>query len=706
MTDIRNDPEVVDAFRSEVSEMLDALGGLLEHIQVADPSARARDVHAAFRIMHNMKGAATVFGALPIATLAHAVEDALGHLRKVEAGPSADDISLIAQTIPVFEGLAAGTLDDAAVQECIRRIEIACQDRLSPADDASNQEDQSQRSVSRPQVVHQEHLQPATELSGSDAFVRVDIQRLDRLLARVGELLPLQSHFSGYVEELEGILQSLDASLDVTAESRRRVGALLRNYTADSRKFTRSVDDVVEATKRVRMIPLMTQTPHWNRLVREAARALGKHVDLVVDVGDIELDKRVVDSLRDAFFHILRNAVDHGIEPPLMRQTRGKFEHGRISISAHVVGTMVDIDISDDGAGIDAEAVRDQALRAGVIKPEEAETLSWDQTAALIFRPGLSTARAVSTLSGRGVGLDAVQQIVRNLGGSIDIIPPVLGGTTFRIRVPVTIALLRGLLVRTENHPVVLPIEHVVCVRRIRSDAVRRIGTMCIVDSGDEPLRLHWSDAAIRLDKSRKPITLTIVVLTHASMRVGFVVDAVMSEQQFITRALPWNLQSVPGVSGVVFLPDGTVSTVLDVARLYENAETAAITMSTTKPSGPSRILVADDSMSIRTMMRNALESAGYHVFVCADGHEAWETLNTQEVDLLVSDVRMPRVDGLELTRRVRSDARLAHLPVVLVTSLDRKEDLVAGANAGANEYIVKAELNQTKLLESVARLV
>ena len=708
MTTIPHDTEIAEVFRFELSEMLDALAGLLEHMETASAEARMRDIHAAFRIMHTMKGAAGVVGADSIATLAHAAEDALGRFRDRGIAPSSDDIALLAETLPVIEGLAASALDEAAIEPYVARFNAAYRD---DAQDVARAPQEVSDAAAPSLFTHGAKEARAVEPPVTDAFVRVDVQRLDRLLARVGELLPLQARFLSYVDELDGIVQSMgtdsdESSIDV-ADVRRRAGLLLQRYAADARRFARSADDIVDTTKRVRMLPLSTQASHWNRLVHEAARTLGKHVHLDVDVGDIELDKRVFDTLRDPFFHILRNAVDHGIEAPAARQAAGKSEHGRILISARVVATMIDIEISDDGRGVDVAAIRERALRAGFIAPEQAAALTPEQTAALIFQPGLSTAEFVSTISGRGVGLDAVRQTVRDLGGSVDVVPPILGGTTFRIRVPVTIALLRGLLVRIDNQRVVLPIEHVVHARRTRVDAVRRVDTMFVFDTGDEPLRLHWSGSTNRKERHNGAETVTIVVVSHGDMRVGFVVDEIIGEQQFIARSLPWNLSHVPGISGVVILADGTVSTVLDVSWLFDSKSAVAKPIGTPGRTGaPSRIVVADDSMSIRTMMRNALEGAGYQVFLCSDGHDAWETLTSREADLLVSDINMPRIDGLELTRRVRANARLAHLPVVLVTSRERKEDLVAGAAAGANEYIVKSQLDQTKLLEAVARLV
>jgi CheY-like chemotaxis protein len=329
---------------------------------------------------------------------------------------------------------------------------------------------------------------------------------------------------------------------------------------------------------------------------------------------------------------------------------------------------------------------------------------------ALVFRPGFSTARAVSTLSGRGVGLDVVRDAVRSLGGFVEVaLPPTLGGASIRARVPVTFAMLRGLVVRSGGAVSALPIEHVVRALRVPASSLRTAGGGVVAEiEGGAPLRLVSPGGAISRSRGSSSGFASVVVLASSGRRLGLVVDEILGEEQLVTHALPWNLRRVPGVSALFVLADGRPSVVFDVGHFFDAEHAvgaiAGPTAALAEAGRPRRVLVVDDSLAVRTLVRNTLQSAGYEVVVKADGQEGWDALQEEEFSLVVSDVRMPRMDGLELTRLIRADPRLKALPVVLVTSLDRREDIAAGAAVGANEYIVKGTMDQSRILETVAR--
>ena len=367
----------------------------------------------------------------------------------------------------------------------------------------------------------------------------------------------------------------------------------------------------------------------------------------------------------------------------------------------------MELDVSDDGRGIDAERVVARALELGVEPPADADKSAF--VADMLFSPGFSTAAGVSHVSGRGVGLDVVRARVTELGGQVTI-EPQPAATRFRIRVPTSVVSLRGLLVRAGEADFVIPSSMIQRTLRARREEVRSADGAATMVTGDgQPLKLRWLAAAMGQTRVDDPTILTVVVVADGQQRLGLVVDEVRGDTSCVIKRLPWNVRKLRGVIGAVHQGDAPLALVVDVAQLLrghtsvpDREQRVQAPQQRRKP----RILVADDSLTSRTLERNILSSAGYDVETAIDGEEAWRSLEQGEFDLLVSDVQMPGLDGFELTRRVRAHAKLGQLPVVLVTSLDRPDDVAQGADAGANEYIVKGRFDQRTLLETVSRLL
>ncbi|MDH5490899.1 MAG: response regulator, partial [Myxococcales bacterium] len=437
----------------------------------------------------------------------------------------------------------------------------------------------------------------------------------------------------------------------------------------------------------------------------------GKRVRFEGDVGDFGLDRQVLDGLRDPMVHLLRNAVDHGIEAPEERESRGKAPIGTVSVRARTMGSMVEIDITDDGRGVDRQAVIARAIERGLLSPERAAKISEAEVLDLLFSPGFSTAGAVSRISGRGVGLDVVRTRVQELGGRAEIGENPGGGTLFRLTVPSSLVSTKGLLVKTGSTVHALPIAYVERTLRVALEDVRSVeGGAAVEQEGSEPLRLRWLATLMAESRQDDPERLAVVVVEHGRQRRGLVVGDVLGEAEFVVRQLPWNIRRLRGIAGAAVLGDGGLAVVIDVPSLFEGAASGRLAATETvkrkSEARKQRILVVDDSLTSRMLERNILLATGYDVEVANDGEEGWEALQRQEVDLLITDVEMPRLDGIELTRRVRADARLRELPIIMVTSLSRPEDVKAGAAAGADEYIVKGRFDHRALLDAVNRLI
>jgi two-component system chemotaxis sensor kinase CheA len=691
-------------FRDEALEILDGLTVTVARSlgDAAQEGARQSDeVAAAMRLAHNLKGAASSVGLEAVARLAHAIEDAL--LQPADSDPT----SRRRLTEAVTGAITAihDALADGRSMETLQEAESRLRSVMGAAVDP------------RPAVLAAEA--PAGADAGDrrrPATVRVEAARLDRLIAMARELLVAEArHREGKAE--------LDAFHESLVEATRREGALRlaakelvvahdRLTMAHAHRvveFSRLATELHAAMKDLRMTPLDALVPAAHRAVAETASQLGKSVALEASVGSVEIDRVVLEGLRDPLMHLLRNAVDHGIEGPEERDLCGKAERGVVAITAEPVGSTVRIDVADDGRGIDVARVLAVARDRGLVEPDGGANLSHEEVARLLFSQGFSTAGRANMVSGRGVGLDVVHRAVRALGGTLEVVPRgPLGGALFRLVLPVSVLSTRGFLVRANETRSMLPVRVVERAVRVPSTAVTRLdGEPAAIVDGLGPVRLRWLADVVGGRAAREPRFLCVLVVRQPGKRLGLVVDEIVDEGDFVVQPLPWNLGRVHGVAGVIVLPDAAVALSLEVGALLEAEVTAAAARPVAPQSGgAARILVADDSLTTRTLHRNLLVQAGYVVVVAADGAEAWEALRGQPIDLVVTDVQMPNVDGFELTRRIREDGRLRNVPVILVTSLATTDQVERGLKAGADEYVVKGPLEREALLAAVARQV
>jgi two-component system chemotaxis sensor kinase CheA len=702
------DHELWWMFRDEATEALEELAAVVDRMSAAEGGVAERDRTAAFRILHNIKGVARVVGSEGVEAVAHALEEAL------EARGSALDAAELAARLREGMGLVARFLGEGAPIEAAR----AFVQSASPAPHAPPAGEGAPPA-----------RQPGAPLdlpSGGDArgpggaaVVRVEASRLDTLMQFAGDIMTAEARSHERHAELERCHSEISRLehaapgeiVQALGEIGRRLGNLVDAHRQDVQRFSHLSRDWSTAIKRTRLLPLAGAVPQWRRTIAETAHAIGREARLVADVGDIEIDRQILDGLRDPIMHLLRNAVDHGIEPPEERARLGKPRTGTIVVRAGAAGMLVELEVSDDGRGMDPEQIARRAVERGLAAPERLSQASAAEILDMVFLPGLSTTEHVNPVSGRGVGLDIVKQRLSELGGHARVGAPTLGGSTFRLEVPATVVSTKGLLVRSARAAFVLPMVYVVRTFRVPSTDVRVIdGMTAIEDALDEPLRLLWLSSLAGEPRRADRAKLAIVVISNRARRLGLVVEELVGEVEAVTRRLPWNVPRAPGIAGAMILGTGAVALVLDAPQLF-GAELGRIGERKEGPGeGPSmrkrRVLVVDDSLTSRTLERNILVAAGYEVETANDGEAAWQALQAGAYDLVVTDVQMPPPDGVELTQRIRANARLRALPVVLVTSLDRPQDLARGTAAGADEYIVKGSFEERRLLEAVARLL
>lgn len=493
------------------------------------------------------------------------------------------------------------------------------------------------------------------------------------------------------------------------------LAALTHQYAGDN---AQRVDQLFDQVKMVTMLPISTLLQGFPRTTRELAQSQGKKVQFNVVGADTEIDRRILEAIKDPLLHAVRNAIDHGIETPDDRKIAGKPLEGSLTISiSPQEGNKVEISITDDGRGIDTAEVLKSAHERAIVTQSDAKDMSEDEILGLVFRSGFSTRKEVSDISGRGLGLAIVRENAFELNGHTSIESKLGIGTTVRITLPLSLATFRGLLVTANGARFILPLSSVEKVLRIPTEEINRINNRHVIQYANSNLTFYPLSRLLGLGndgeaQSGDVDNRYVVVVASAEARIALQVDSVGGVHEVLVKGLGPQLVKVRQVSGAAMLADGEVVPIIHLVRLIDDAlnqSTPAFVESRSKQSDTkkqNKILVVDDSITSRTLLRGILLSADYHVVTAVDGVDALTAMRMDQFDLVVSDVDMPRMDGIELTQSIRKDEKLKKTPVLLVTSLDSKEDRERGLEAGADAYIAKASFNQNDLLDSVKRFL
>lgn len=515
------------------------------------------------------------------------------------------------------------------------------------------------------------------------------------------------------------VARTLERTLEFLAFNSGRLDAIdtttghvLQHVNDTGRSLETMVDSLLDDMKQILLHPFSLLLDMVPKMVRDLSRSQGKIVDLEIHGAGVEIDRRILEEMRSPFIHLIRNAIDHGIEKPDEREKKGKPRTGSINISIFQSdANKVKIVLSDDGKGIDVARVKQKAVQQGILTTAEAEVMEDEAAMMLIFHSALSTSPIITEISGRGLGMAIVQEKIHALDGQIAVVSTKNLGTVFEITLPISMATFRGILVQCGKIRVIVPTNSVHRVTRIRRADIKTVeGKDTIVIDGRVmpvvPLR-----AVLELPAGDSQTEQITVLVTHmGDEKIAFAVDRVLQEQEVLVKGLGPQLVRVRNITGATILGSGEVVPIVNVSDLFKSAVTLtgmhAKTQKPAEPTEPKSILVVDDSITSRSLLQNVLEAAGYRVTTNVDGVDAFTTLRQESFDLLVSDVEMPRMNGFELTAKVRADSRLANLPVILVTSLSSREDRERGIDVGADAYVVKSNFDQTSLLTIIERLI
>jgi len=519
--------------------------------------------------------------------------------------------------------------------------------------------------------------------------IRVDVKRLDHLMNLIGELVLAKNRLMKINEDVEERYEG-----EEFLEELNQVVSIVSLVTTD----------LQIAVMKTRMLPIGKVFNKFPRMIRDLSRELNKKIELVLAGEDTELDKSIVEEIGDPLVHIIRNSCDHGIESPEERLAKGKPEEGTISLKAYNEGNQIVIQIDDDGKGLDPEMLKQKSYEKGIITEKELETLSDKEAYSLIFKPGFSTAAAVTSVSGRGVGMDVVKTNIEKLNGIIDIDSEVDVGTSIKLKIPLTLAIIQALLVGVQEEHYAIPLASVLETVRISKDEIYTVEGKSVMRLRDDVLSLvHIGDifeVERILDASEHAY---VVVLGLGTSKLGLIVDTLVGQEEIVIKSLGDYLKGIEGIAGATIRGDGGVTLIVDVVALMNMAkdvkasaltggdDSASAVNEKTKASDYT-IMIVDDSKTDRTIMRKALEPMGVTLVEAADGQEALNILKSGDYnfDAMLIDIEMPRMDGYTLATEIKKYNRYKHLPLIAVTSRTSKSDRMRGVESGMVEYITK----------------
>lgn len=715
------DEELRGIFEAEGSESLEKLEqGLLALEARPDDSDLIESV---FRVAHSLKGSAGMLGVSSIELLAHQFEDILDDARRGRSPLTSAVADQLYQALDSMRALLdeaiTGISSGIDLRALLESLKAPPQPKAAPV----------KPPPPAPAVVEAPSQAapletPTTRVDLNAHTIRVDTHRLDRLLEKVGDLVVTTARAGlrqTEVEKLRDLLEQWQREWRIRSSSspaeehaRQRDGLrlaqlsdalelLARNLEDDQARLAGITDQLRDEIQEVRLLPLTGTFNLFPRLVRDLAQQEGKEISLFLEGGETTADRRLLETLKDPLVHLMRNAIDHGVEKPAQRRAAGKTGQASIWLRASRQATMLQLELSDDGAGLDLAAISRRALEQQLRTPEQLSRASAAEISSLIFAPGFSTRTEVSDLSGRGTGLDAVRTSVEALNGTVELESRPGQGTTFRLRVPLTVSTTSVMVCREGGHLYAIPLASVDRTVDVDSATILPVEGRANLDLDGAPVPL--SSLALILGHTDNPSATACVILREQNRRCGFVTRQLVGVMELVVKPL----QESPLVLGASILPEGSICLLLNPGELLRRSRDHGLAVSFQKEAVATlgkRILLAEDSPTMRNFERKILEAAGYSVHMTRDGQEAWERLQSEAFDAVVSDIEMPHLSGLELTRRLRGLARYSEVPIILVTSLTSDTDRQAGLEAGASAYLSKSSIESGSLIRCLERLL
>ena len=752
-----------DLFRMEAENQTAILAqGLLD----LEKDARSEEkLEALMRASHSVKGAARIVGIDAVVAIAHELEDCFVAAQRRQIDLTSSHIDLLLKAVDTIVQIAH--LDESETKQWLaenQRVISSLQHQLAGI--LSGDSEPSAESVSASDVLFKEDSKTKTagraskkegsaKTSGKSSdkvqtgkeiderVIRVNADRLTRIMGLSSEILVESGRLRPLTDsmlllkrrqvELSNLLEAIRESIELAPTSERTRLHLLnaQRKLADCRALLSDrlveLDDydrrnanlsskIYNEVVASRMRPFSDCTQGLQRMVRDIARKLGKEALLVIDGKDTPVDRDILEKIKAPITHLVRNAIDHGIEAPEVRSTKNKSKEGTVHLFASHVGGMLTIIVEDDGKGVALNELQTRIVERGLATEEMANNLLEAELLEFLFLPDFSTRTEVTEISGRGVGLDVVRSLVQEMHGKVTVTNKSGGGLRFNLQLPLTLSVISTLLVQIGGEPYAFPLSRVDRLLSVSPEQVKMVeGRQYISDEG-ELIGLVPASHVLELDTVASEYDeFHVIVISDRLSRYGVVVDCFIGQRELSVQSLDQRLGKVQDISAVSLTEDGTPVLIIDVDDLVRSIDATvnSSTMGAVKPytnvlthKVRKRILVVDDSLTVREIERQLLEAQGYRVDVAVDGMDGWNAVRRNKYHLVVTDVDMPRMDGIELVNSMKQDNHLRSLPIMIVSYKDRPEDRQRGLEAGADYYLTKGSFHDETLIEAVVDLV
>ncbi len=765
---------LLETFRIEAGDHLKAISsGLIKLEKTGNQDERRKSTENIYREAHSLKGASRSVNIRSFESICNTLENVLGRWKREEITPSRDMFDKMHTLVDFMsEKLGDPRPGEIVLENHVSEILSQSYETDSGTEDISGpgsgkgltekeSSDQSGKKVNQPSEKEQP---PAGEGRILEGTVRISRMKLDSLMMQTEEMLSVKLKLYQRFTELQdlgsvlsqlkkeimemirenpkvfqiqvnetknpdrennkinpGQSEKYDKSSELVELMEAKLSVLVKSAGEDHRMAGRMIDNMLEEMRNILMLPISSILELFPGLVRNLSREQGKNVELEMQGAENEVDRRVLEEIKDPLIHLVRNCIDHGIEKPEERIKNGKPSSGKITIKvSQLPGNKVEILVSDDGEGIDLAGIKKAAIKNELVS--EKDDLTDDKLETLVYHSGITTSPILTDLSGRGLGLAIVKEKVESLGGTVSVRSQHLKGTAFTMQIPLTLATYRGIFIEVDGAVFVVPAANVERILRINRSDIKMVenretvsmngNTLSYVNLGDilETAGSNREEPEVK-DKTPNRDVQNILIMGAGNNRIAFGIDRIINEQEILVKHLSKPLARVRNTGGVTILGSGRVVPILNISDIMKSAVTgpSVSTGSASEKKAEEKqrsALVAEDSITSRMLLRDILESAGFFVKTAVDGAEALSLLREGEFDILVSDIDMPRMNGFELTLKVRADKKLGELPVVLVTALKSREDREHGMEVGANAYIEKGSFDPQQLLEVINRLV
>ena len=645
------------------------------------------------REAHTIKGSAMMMGYKRISDIAYRIEDGLQAASDQKIIMEKTHYNLLFKCLDSIElllkdedkvALTAKGIDEPYFEKIYKEVDLAF---------SGKKPDKPAKEEKRTEISGDKLAEPAkegkrTELTGGksgpspSAFttdkgsLRVDIGRLDKLMNLSGELVISKIRLNELVKNLMGKVEDQEA---LSVDMRSLIAGLKTVY--DNMDF--SISNMKTEVMRLRMVPVSYLFNTFPRAMRDMAISAGKDIELEIKGDDTQLDKGIIDDMKEPIMHLLRNAVDHGIEEPALRESKNKHRPGKIFLNAYQKGSQVIIEVTDDGRGMDINKIKEQALSKGLVAKEKIDKIGDEQILQLVFTPGFSTKEDVTDISGRGVGLDVVREKIGKLKSIIDVVSKADEGVSFIIKLPLTLAITESLLVAAGNEIFAVPIDTIVETIKINPSEINTIETKEAITVRGRIIPLVRLNEVVGLPQKGifEKRFYSVVVVQSVEKKIGLLVDQLCGRQEVVSKPLGEPLKNIKYIAGGTILGDGRVILILDIPSIIESAERVEHRQAHEPIIQPAikkkekTVLLAEDILSTAMFEKNILTSAGFSVVIARDGEEALKKAGREKFDLVITDILMPKMDGIELTKKLKKDEIYKDIPVIMVTTRESDRD-------------------------------